>query len=497
MIVYFLNRGMLCLGMASTSLPRGYLIINDKQIDEIESGISSIEFDLLYSAKQGGDAYNLSAAGNYLLVKDGTRYGCLTILTAEGSTEDGKIAVYAENAGIDLLNEIVGPTQSIAKRPASAYIEPLLIDSGWGIGVNDLSGEKALKWDGENTVAERLLSIADGFNGEMSYSFDFSRLSTSGKKVNFFKRRGSDKQITLSQGVEIADIVRKRSVENTCTALRASGSAPDYSKPMWVDGNLWLLIKWSMDMGNTQMVDYPSEQDGYGYHDVGIGFTTDYNAAKPSDKSSYTWTNVSANGVAFPSVAPRMSNGQYVWLAYSMYSDGTGLNADPRGKRYIGWSTHHNSSVMSTNPADYYWAPLPLKDQPEINLRGVQYDDGDIYVDQADGLLKSREGNMKWSRYVTGEGGNGQGYIVRTYSYDTTLPAELLDRSVKKLREFKDETVTFEASLIYLPESVQLGDTVNIVDEWSDIRIRARLLKLERSRASGRIKATFGNYAII
>ena len=195
MIVYFLNRGMLCLGMASTSLPRGYLIINDKQTDEIESGISSIEFDLLYPAKKGGDAYAITAAGNYILTKDGMNYGCYTILTAEESTEDGKISVYAEDAGIDLLNEIAAPLVNEAQKALTWYASPILEDSGWEIGQNDFKGAtRVLNWSGESTVAERLREIASGFDGELSFSFEFKGLRTPKRYVNFLKRLGSEKQ---------------------------------------------------------------------------------------------------------------------------------------------------------------------------------------------------------------------------------------------------------------------------------------------------------------
>lgn len=504
MIVYFLNRGMLCLGMASTSLPRGYLIINDKQVDEIESGISSIEFDLLYPAKKGGDAYALAAAGNYILTRDGEDFGCYTILTAEESTEDGKISIYAEDAGIDLLNEVAAPLVNEAQKALTWYTSPILEDSGWEIGQNDFRGAtRVLNWSGESTVAERLREIASGFDGELSFSFEFRGLRTPKRYVNFYKRRGAEKQITLSQGVEVADVTRKRSVENLCTALKVTGDPYETSKWLWIDGNTWFGIKWSKDNGDGQIYDYPSEQDGTGFEWCGVAFsdpnTGGYgDGQKWSSKGSYVWTQVGTNsGTLFPSVAPRMVNGQYVHLVYANYTDGRDITADPRGKRYMGYRTHQNSQYLSTNPRNYVWVPIPLSDQPPLSLEGMIYDDGDLYVDQSDWLLKSRSALTKWSRYLSGEGGNGQGHIIRTFNYSTTNFAILRNKSVQYLRKYKDEELTFEASLLYLPESVQLGDTVNIVDEWSNIRIRARLLKLERSRASGSIKATFGNYAII
>ena len=61
---------------------------------------------------------------------------------------------------------------------------------------------------------------------------------------------------------------------------------------------------------------------------------------------------------------------------------------------------------------------------------------------------------------MSGEGGNGQGHIIRTFNYSTTNFAILRNKSTQYLRKYKDEELTFEASLLYLPESVQLGDTV-------------------------------------
>ena len=86
MIIYFADRAMNILGSASTGLPKGLMITNDKKTEEISEGVAIFECNLDYDfansnkdEKQEVDVKKLAAVGNFILKQ---------------SADDGKAEVY-------------------------------------------------------------------------------------------------------------------------------------------------------------------------------------------------------------------------------------------------------------------------------------------------------------------------------------------------------------------------------------------------------------------
>lgn len=364
MILYFADRKMNILGQASTHLPRGLVISNDSKTEEVDSGSVILEFEMGYSGKEGrAEAERLTTPGNYILRKDGREFEFYTIIDAEYDTLDGSSKIYAEDAGLDLLNEVLGPYEASSAMTVAQYVAVFTQDSGFEIGSNEISGlSRKLKWEGEATATERLLSLATQFDAELSYSFEIDKLRITHKYINFWKKRGKDIGVTLRIGEHISGIRILKSVANIATALSVTGGTP-------------------------------------------------------------------------------------------------------QGKN------------------------------TPITLSGYSYDDGDIYVSGK--LLKSRSALALWSRYLSpDETGNGEGHIIKQWSYDTTSQSTLCSRAVTQLRRISKPEINYETEVKVLPEQLSVGDTCRIVDAEGELYLEARLLKLIRSVANGTCEATFGEYLI-
>ena len=144
-------------------------------------------------------------AGNYILRKDGDDREFYTIISREKDPVNGSVNdIYAEDAGLDLLNEVVGAYKADKAYSAEFYIKKFSYDSGFEVGVNEVSNlTRKLSWDGEATATERLLSVATQFdNAEISFSFDVDRMSVVHKYINIFKRRGVNSGVQLQIGRE-------------------------------------------------------------------------------------------------------------------------------------------------------------------------------------------------------------------------------------------------------------------------------------------------------
>ena len=363
MIIYLADRRMNIINMVTSELTKnGMVIVSDKKTEEIEYGSNILELVISYTGASREEANESTKVGNYILVQYGEESGYYTIIQKEDDTSTNEISIYAEDAGLDLLNEVLEPYTADKEYDIAFYINTFIYDSGFEIHVNELSGiTKRLAWSGEDTATSRVLSVASAFEAEISYSFIIENMSVTHKYINIYKRRGEDTSVELRLDREINSIITKHTIENLATAfMNVKGATPE----------------------GTQ------------------------------------------------------------------------------------------------NP---------------ITLSGYSYDDGDIYT--SGNWMYSRKGLEKWSRYLS-ETGHDVGHVVRTFTYNTTSQAELCEKAVEELKKISDIEVNYEVDIADLPDTLSIGDMLNIVDNDGGLYISARILKLETSYVNNTAVATLGDYLI-
>lgn len=248
MIIYFADRAMNILGSASTGLPKGLMITNDKKTEEISEGVAIFECNLDYNfvnpdedEEQEVDVKKLAAVGNFIL-KQSADDGKAEVYTIIDSTIDPiqkDASIYAEDAGLDLLNEVVGAYAADKAYNIAYYINKFAYDSGFEIGINEVSNlTRKLSWDGEDTATKRLLSVATQFdNAEIGFGFKVENMTVTGKYINVYKNRGNDSGVTLTVGKEVSGFRIKSSIADLATAYRCTGGTPEGSeKPITLNG---------------------------------------------------------------------------------------------------------------------------------------------------------------------------------------------------------------------------------------------------------------------
>lgn len=240
MIVYFADRQMRILGSASTHLPNGVRITDDMRTEEIETGVATFECRVMFSSENRLTIEDMCEAGNYILRSDGDTNEFYTIIDEEIDTKDQSVLVYAEDAGLDLLNEVYGEYEATEAHDIEWYINRYSKDSGFEIGTNEIptSMTKKLSWDEEQTATERLASIATQFGGyELSFSFDIQGMEITHKYINLYQERGKNIEAQLRLNQDIDRIVTKKSVANLATSLYCTGGTPKgKNKPITLDG---------------------------------------------------------------------------------------------------------------------------------------------------------------------------------------------------------------------------------------------------------------------
>jgi hypothetical protein len=132
-----------------------------------------------------------------------------------------------------------------------------------------------------------------------------------------------------------------------------------------------------------------------------------------------------------------------------------------------------------------------------IDLKGYNYSytdpsTGEVYkVDTATGQMRNETAMAKWSSAI-----DPDGLWVGTFSFDTTDKAVLAGQARAYLQRHSQVEVTYEVDFEKLPDDVQIGDRVNIIDDDGELYLEARLLRIETCEAEDTQTATIGEYIL-
>lgn len=234
MILYFADRKMNILGQASTEL-KGKEIINDMLTEDVDSNISKFSCDILYDKSNRLDVRNMTNVGNFILSYNGGKKnedGILsgnsnffTIIDSEEGAASQSAHIYAEDAGLDLINDLAPAFSNSTPLTAAEYIRYFVSGKGFTIRNNELTGiDKILSWDSTSTVTARINEICSAFGCEVAYGFDIKGLEVVSKWIDIYKERGTDNGEVLAINRELSDIRVKKSIINLATAIYPTGS---------------------------------------------------------------------------------------------------------------------------------------------------------------------------------------------------------------------------------------------------------------------------------
>lgn len=512
MIIYFADRQLNILGQASTNLPGGLVVTKDNKIEDVETGVACFECTIPYDKKTRSKVEKYTEVGNYLLRSHDNENELYTIIDAEIDTKKQTVYIYAEDDGMDLLNEVVGAYEADKAYPITHYVNKYAAGAGFQIGINEVESlTRKLSWDGEATAAERLASVATQFDGcEVSYTFDIDGLCVANKYVNIFKKRGKDAGATLRLNQHIDNITVIKSIANVATALQCTGgtisqdstvleatssgspkvaytveltTASRTANTVQINAAIKAALTNQSDVLGEEYGLKASLYMGGSWHSVIIKATDNANKEKWSDTISHT--------TEFSFTVSGVSAGVITYTDIKLKVERT----DSKGG---------TAGILAAKTCDKYVIPNYIaggENGEEINSRpitieGYKYDDGDFYVEG--NVLKSRVALERWRRYLwkTEESQKAGGHITKLYTYDTDNQKTLCERAITELKKIRDMEINYKVDITNLPNNVKIGDRVNVVDDAGELYLSTRILQLETSVCEQEIKATFGEYLI-
>lgn len=214
MQIYVLNRARETLATTSG-------IYDDKHTLTLDVGSSSYEFKI----NKNDEASQYMDSGNYIVLQnDNGKAWLFTILDYE-ETQYTK-TVYAEDAGIELLNKACDIWKSSGPHSFEYYFNLVTSGTPWKLGINQLAGlERTLTYEGRDTGLGRLLSILKGFdNAECTFDVAIKMNAPSDFKINVYKSVGNDRSdVQMVYSHELNNITKKESRAEFVTALCGVG----------------------------------------------------------------------------------------------------------------------------------------------------------------------------------------------------------------------------------------------------------------------------------
>lgn len=512
MNVYFADRQLNIIGQASTKLPKGLILTDDNKTEEIETGVAVFECKIPFEKDTRSKVVKCAEVGNYILRSNNGENELYTIIDAEIDTKKQEVYIYAEDDGMDLLNEIVPAYEADKAYAIDHYINMYAAKAGFVIGINEAKGlTRKLGWDSESTATERIASIATQFDGcEISYSFDVDGLNVVKKYINIYKERGKDIGITLRLNRDIDSIITTKSIANLATALQCTGGTIDQeSTVLEATSSASPKVAYTVDLETASRTASAAKitarikaaltsedaelGDGYGLKaSVYMGGSWHSATIKATDADNkQKWTGTVSHSTDFTFTVTGVPAGVTTYSDIQFKVERT----DSKGG---------NAGVLASTSCGKFIIPNYIEggeNGEEINsrpitLEGYSYDDGDFYVDG--NVLKSRKALQNWSRVVwkTDESKKSGGHITKLYTYDTDSQKTLCERSITELKKLREMEINYEVDITKFPDNVKIGDRINIVDDAGELYVSARVLKLEQSVAEQEHKATLGEYLI-
>jgi phage minor structural protein len=207
--------------LTNNGSPKSCPYYDDVLKESIEVGASTYEFyvpsnnDVVDTIQEGGYIVRADLDGNLRM------FSIMQVEETHGS--ENKKYVYAEDAGLELLNDIVRPGNYESKNQ-DQILDIVLLGSRWKRGETEYLGVANFTFENYDNVLATLQSIAKQLGGEFSFRVEMKNGEVIGRYVDFVKQRGTDTKKRFTYSKDIVSITRKVDMSNVVTALVGVGS---------------------------------------------------------------------------------------------------------------------------------------------------------------------------------------------------------------------------------------------------------------------------------
>lgn len=227
---FILSRDMHVLCNPSLDAP-GSLPIDDsgnngQEISIVNNvAIGTYDFSIVASHKDS----EFITEGNYVAFKD--KYDKTRLYTIMTISGEDTWNVHCEDIGLDLINESA-TTWDYTNSPKTVEetLNPVLSDTGWVIGVNEIKEKRVATKYTSNTETwlTRIGQIMLDFDAECDFEIQMKGNTVTKQFVNIYETIGEDKTAQrFVDNVNLISLSKEGSIEDLCTCLKCYGNEQD------------------------------------------------------------------------------------------------------------------------------------------------------------------------------------------------------------------------------------------------------------------------------
>lgn len=240
---YITDREFRLETVISTNGDTLFKVISAQDVSTLETSSRRMSMDISFTPETTGLAKDFFKVGNYILFIDlNGKHEWMTILKSTHNPLTQVRSLECEDAGLDLLNETVSTYKADKAYNVAYYINKFTYDSGFKIGVNEISKlTRKLEWEGEATALERIQSVATQFdNVELEFRFEFIGNELSQRYIDIKKKRGTTDFHRLYVNRDIHSIVVEEDIYQLVNAIYATGGTEEgKDQPINLKGYNW------------------------------------------------------------------------------------------------------------------------------------------------------------------------------------------------------------------------------------------------------------------
>ena len=211
---------------APSSLPIDDSGNNGQEISIVNNvAIGTYDFSIVASHKDS----EFITEGNYVAFKD--KYDKTRLYTIMSISGEDTWNVHCEDIGLDLINESA-TTWDYTNSPKTVEetLNPVLSDTGWVIGVNEIKEKRVATKYTSNTETwlTRIGQIMLDFDAECDFEIQMKGNAVTKQVVNIYKIIGEDKTAQrFIDNVNLISLSKEGSIEDLCTCLKCYGNEQD------------------------------------------------------------------------------------------------------------------------------------------------------------------------------------------------------------------------------------------------------------------------------
>lgn len=483
MILYFADRGLNVLGLAGDKIKKGYNIENDEREIDVSSGVATFSFDLSYKDENRKEVEKLLAVGNYILHygEINKEYETYTIIDSDQDTAAKSFHIYAEDIGLDLLNDVCLPfnVETADTSTSPNYTEEQYSPNKGYVDTNGSFISDSNYW------STNYVSISVPASG--AFLYQVSKSDTQSRRFSeayfdankqFIKtnyRYVSDSsQTSRSEAPSNAKFVRLSFHTVFDDARFVASTVKAYSISQYIGT---AISNSGFEIGTNEVgsVLYPLELSDSQTASERIKEIAEFFGAEVSFSYSFSGLRITHK---YLNIHNHRGADNRVELR---------LGVDVKNIRVKKSVAELATAILAlgvTSDSDGGTAYFTLNGYNGTIENGY-------YIQ--DNKLCSRAAFAKWSRYLS-VSGQRSGHIVKKYEYECDSQKTLYENALKDLKAIEKESVEYEVELYSLPKGVNLGDTVYIVDDIGEIYISARVLTIKTSEVNDTIDITLGDF---